>query len=419
MKRILIVVLGVAIATVGGAAVKSNSQKIGAGVDASAVADTVTDAEPTQSTLALVPAGSTPGAAAEPATTVPAAPATAPAITAIPAHSGVTMAFSGDILIHSQLWQRATVNNGGSGYDFDPMFAAVKPIVNSVDFAICHLEVPVAPPGKAPSTFPLYGAPVEIVASVAKAGYDHCSTASNHTLDQGTAGIDATVNAFDANGITESGMARTPKEIEPRVLEANGIKFTHLSYTFGFNGLSLPSGQPWRSAEINPTRIIADAKKARSLGAQLVIVSMHWGTETVAAVSSYQRKAAEAITASGQVDLVIGHHAHVLQKIEKVNGVWTVFGLGNLLSFHPTRAAFPPSSQDGMIVTVKLGLDAGGKAVVDQPVVYPTWVDKSNGIVIRPVLADLADPNVSAAKKAQLQVSLDRTASVLGDFIAK
>ena len=315
MKRILIVVLGVAIATVGGAAVKSNSQKIGAGVDASAVADTVTDAEPTQSTLALVPAGSTPGAAAEPATTVPAAPATAPAITAIPAHSGVTMAFSGDILIHSQLWQRATVNNGGSGYDFDPMFAAVKPIVNSVDFAICHLEVPVAPPGKAPSTFPLYGAPVEIVASVAKAGYDHCSTASNHTLDQGTAGIDATVNAFDANGITESGMARTPKEIEPRVLEANGIKFTHLSYTFGFNGLSLPSGQPWRSAEINPTRIIADAKKARSLGAQLVIVSMHWGTETVAAVSSYQRKAAEAITASGQVDLVIGHHAHVLQKI--------------------------------------------------------------------------------------------------------
>jgi len=72
-----------------------------------------------------------------------------------------------------------------------------------------------------------------------------------------------------------------------------------------------------------------------------------------------------------------------------------------------------------MIVTVKLALDASGKAVVDQPVVYPTWVDKDNGIVIRPVLADLADPNVSAAKKAQLQVSLDRTASVLGDFIAK
>ena len=338
--------------------------------------------------------------------------------TAVPAHTGITMAFSGDILIHSQLWQKATEYNGGTGYDFNPMFARVKPLLDSVDFAVCHLEVPVAPPGQEPSTFPLYGAPKEVVAAIAQAGYDHCSTASNHSFDQGKAGIDTTVNEFDANGITQSGMARTAKEIGPKVFERNGIKFTHLSYTFGFNGLELPADQPWRSALIDSSRIIADATKARSMGAELVIVSIHWGTETVTAINEQQRKVANAISASGVVDLIIGHHAHVVQKIEQVNGVWTVFGLGNVLSYHPTRAAFPANSQDGMIVTVRLSLDANGKAVVDKPVVYPTWVDKQNGIVIRNVIADLADPTVAAGTKAQLEVSLQRTSNVVGDFVA-
>jgi poly-gamma-glutamate synthesis protein (capsule biosynthesis protein) len=347
------------------------------------------------------------------------APTTTVVATTVPGPPAITMAFSGDILIHSQLWQKATEYNGGTGYDFTPMFARVKPLLDSVDFAICHLEVPLAPPGKQPSTFPLYGAPKELVAAIAKAGYDHCSTASNHSLDQGNAGIDATVNEFDANGITESGMARVQTEIGPKVFKVNGIKFTHLSYTFGFNGLSLPADQPWRSALIDPARIIADATKARSMGAQLVVVSMHWGNETVTAVTDYQRKAAKTITASGVVDLVIGHHAHVVQQIEQVNGIWTVFGLGNVLSYHPTRQAFPPNSQDGMIVTVKLSLDTAGKAAVEKPIVYPTWVDKQDGIVIRPVLSDLADPSVSAATKSQLNISLTRTAGVVGDYIAQ
>lgn len=327
------------------------------------------------------------------------------------------MAFSGDVLIHAPVWEQAQENTGGAGYDFSPMFAETEPIVAGVDLGVCHLEVPIAPPGKEPSTFPLYGAPRELIAGIKSGGYDRCSTASNHTLDQGTAGIDATLVEFDAQQMGQSGMARNAAEIEPRVFEVNGVTICHLAYTWGFNGLSLPADEPWRSVEIDPDRIIADAAKARALGAEVVFVSMHWGAETVAAITSTQRRQAEEITASGLVDLIVGHHTHVVQPIEQVNGVWTVFGMGNVLSNHPTRDFFPPSSQDGVIVTISIEVAADGTVTVSQPVVHPTWVDRREGFVIRDVLQDLADPSLDAGLRASLEESLARTRQMVGDFI--
>lgn len=330
----------------------------------------------------------------------------------------ITFAFTGDILIHSQVWTAAQQNTGGVGYDFAPMFADIQPLVSSVDLGICHLEVPIAPPGKEPSTFPLYGAPVELVAGIKSGGYDRCSTASNHTLDQGVKGIEATIAAFEANGLTQAGMARTPDEIEPKVIDVEDFKVTHLSYTWGYNGLETPSGESWRSARNNPERIIADAKKAREMGAQIVIVSMHWGVEPSAQITSTQRQQAEQITASGQVNLIVGHHSHVLQPIEQVNGVWTVFGLGNILSAHPTRSFFTDASQDGMVVTVDMTIDeVTGAITVEQPVAHPTWVDKDNGYVIRDVLAQLARTDLSAGQRSIYEQSLARTQKQVAAFI--
>ena len=331
----------------------------------------------------------------------------------------ISFAFSGDILIHSQVWTAAQANAGGVGYDFSPMFADIQPLVSSVDLGICHLEVPIAPAGKEPSTFPLYGAPVELIAGIKSAGYDRCSTASNHTLDQGVAGIEATLAAFEANGLTQAGMARTPDEIEPKVIDVDGVKVTHLSYTWGYNGLETPSGESWRSARNNPERIIADAKKAREMGAQIVIVSMHWGVEPSAQITSTQRQQAEEITASGQVNLIVGHHSHVIQPIEQVNGIWTVFGLGNILSAHPTRSFFTDASQDGMVVTVDMTIDdVTGAITVLQPVAHPTWVDKDHGYVIRDVLAQLARTDLSAGQRATYEQSLARTQKQVAAYIA-
>lgn len=351
-------------------------------------------------------------AVTDPTTTVPAS-----TTTVVAAPVTISLAFAGDVLIHSQVWKAAAANAGGSGYDFTPMFERVKPLIESVDLAICHLEVPLVAPGEKPTTNPLYSAPTEIAFAIKDAGFDRCSTASNHTFDKGAKGIKATLDEFDSLGLGYAGMARTPDEIEPKVFDVKGINVTHLSYTYGFNGISAPNDEAWRSARIDPERILADAKKAREQGANVVIVSMHWGRETRTDLSEFQVTNADAITKSGLIDLVIGHHAHVVQQVDKINGVWTVFGLGNLISYLPTTKAFSANTQDGIIATTNITLNPDGTVIVEKPRVHPIWVDKKNGVVVRPVISDMADPSVPTAIKADLEVSLQRTRSVVGDFV--
>lgn len=341
--------------------------------------------------------------------------------TSLPAAAdSVSFAFSGDILIHSPIWKRAAVNAGGDGYDFRPMFDGISALLATVDMAICHLEVPVAPAGEEPSTFPKYGAPGEIVAAIVHGGYDRCSTASNHSMDRGTRGIDATLAAFDANGITQSGMARTPEEARPTVFDLNGVSVSHLSYTWAANGIDLPSGEPWRVGLLTSERVIADATAARAAGAEIVIVSLHWGLESSVPPVRSQVIIGEQVTASGTVDLIVGHHAHVVQPITKVNDRWVVYGVGNSISnMPPDTGAYPPSSQDGIIVEVVFDRGPDGSFVARTPVAHPTWVDKRRGFRIRDVAADLADPGLDAAVRRDLEVSLARTARVVGEFLPR
>ena len=330
------------------------------------------------------------------------------------------MAFTGDILPHSPLWGRAADNAraaGGTGFDFDPMLAGLAPVIAPVDLAVCHLETPIAPIGESLSTMPLYGVPAEIVDAIAATGYDRCSTASNHAADRGASGIDRTVSVLEAAGVGQSGMARTPDEIAPHVFEVGGVAIAHLSYTHGYNGLSLPPGEEWRSALIDPIRIVEEAHEARALGAEAVIVSLHWGAEGQHAPTQFQRDVAAWLTASDSVDLIVGHHAHVVQPIEQINGVWVVFGLGNVLSNLPTSSTWPAASQDAMVVTTALTVTADGAVAFERPVAHPTWVDKGAGWVVRLVDDELARPDLEPGRRAPLEASLLRTAAVVGPYL--
>ncbi len=387
---------------------------------ASAPASVVVTASPPSDTTRIAPVTA--------AVTAPAVPApdtmpdtTLPDTTQTVWPRTLTMAFTGDTLPHSPLWRQAAENAaaaGRTGYDFAPMLAGLAPLIEPVDLAICHLETPIAPLGEEFSTSPFYGVPAEIADAIVSAGYDRCSTASNHTYDRGTAGIDRTVDVLEAAGLGQSGMARTPDEIEPRLFEVNGVAISHLSYTFSYNGLSLPKDQTWRSALIDVDRIVADATWARAIGARIVLVSLHWGTEGVHEPNGFQRRVAEAVAASGQVDLIIGHHAHVVQPIEQINGVWVLFGLGNILSNLPTSDRWPAASQDAMVVTLSMTVDGSGAVTVERPVAHPTWVDKQSGWLVRDVEADLAGADPSAGERTELERSRARTAAVVGDFVA-
>jgi hypothetical protein len=101
----------------------------------------------------------------------------------------------------------------------------------------------------------------------------------------------------------------------------------------------------------------------------------------------------------------------------QVNGTWVAFGLGNFLSNMPTDEHWPASTQDGVALAVTIDEQPDGRFAVERPTVIPTWVDRAEGWVIRPVVADLADPTVADSTKRQLERSLGRAVALYGDMV--
>lgn len=268
----------------------------------------------------------------------------------------LSLVVGGDLLIHEAVWQSASSHADGDGYDFGPMFDAVRPMVAAADLALCHLETPLSLDDGHIASFPVFNAPFELADAVAGAGFDGCSVASNHTLDQGTAGIDATLGHLDRVGVGHAGAARTPEEAATiRTYLVRGRSIAHLSYSYGFNGFRIPTDEPWRTNEIDVERIRAEATRARAEGSDVVVVSLHFGTEYVAQPSAHQRDVVAGLVGS-DVDLVIGHHAHVVQPVAVVDGLPVVYGLGNLLS-----NMGQPERRDGVLLRIELDHEPGAR----------------------------------------------------------
>jgi poly-gamma-glutamate synthesis protein (capsule biosynthesis protein) len=173
-------------------------------------------------------------------------PSTSPSAPASPRH--FTVLGAGDILLHSPLWRVAQADAKAahkSGYYFDPIFASAKPDISGADLAICHMETPYGKPNGPFTGYPIFEVPPSIATTIHNVGYDSCSTASNHSLDGGEAGIDRTLDALDAAGVKHTGTARSAAEAAtPDLLQANGVTVAQLSYAFGFNGLKRPADKP-------------------------------------------------------------------------------------------------------------------------------------------------------------------------------
>lgn len=253
------------------------------------------------------------------------------------ARSPFTLVATGDILPHDSVIEQAHRDSGGDGHDFRPMLAGVKPVISAADLAICHMETVYGPAGGPYTGYPSFASPPEVATAVKATGYDSCSTASNHTLDAGFAGVSRTLDALDAAGVAHAGSARAPAEaLRPAVLEAGGATVAQLAYTYGTNGPPLRD-QPWAVNITDPERVVADARRARRAGADIVVVSLHWGTEWQDAPDATQQRLARELTASRSagapdVDLILGTHAHVPQAYEMVNGTWVVYGMGDQIA---------------------------------------------------------------------------------------
>ncbi|MFJ9768055.1 CapA family protein [Streptomyces erythrochromogenes] len=252
-----------------------------------------------------------------------------------PAAKGFTLVASGDVLPHNSVIHRAADDAQDDGYDFRPMFAGVKALVSGADLALCHMETIYGEEGGPFSGYPAFKSPPEVADGLKDAGYDGCSTASNHTLDDGEAGLRRTLDRFDKVGLKHAGSARTAAEAATvTTYTAGSAKVAHLAYTYDTNGYPMPDGRPWAVNLMKQDKIIADARAARKTGADVVLVSVHWGTEWQTEPDETQLSLGRALTASQtagrpDIDMILGTHAHIPQPYGKVNGTWIVYGMGD------------------------------------------------------------------------------------------
>jgi hypothetical protein len=270
----------------------------------------------------------------------------------------VSVAVTGDVLLHPPLVEQAVAAGAASGRDLDfgPMLHAQQPYLEQADLAVCHLETPLAPANGPFQGYPEFSVPPQILDGLVATGYDACTTASNHTLDQGFDGLVRTVDALDAAGLAHDGSARDAAEdATPSIIDTPNGRVGLISVTYGLN--TGPPDEPWMVATLDTDAVIAEAERARVAGADLVVVAIHAGTEYETEPNSEQKGAAQVLLASPAVDLVYGHHAHVVQPMEKIDGKWAIYGLGNMVASHETPV---DATREGLLVRVTFSEAADG-----------------------------------------------------------
>lgn len=366
--------------------------------------DAVTGAQGQREAVAEA-AEPTPGAVTEP--TVAPAPETEVAPDLDEAIS-FTMAFTGDILSHTPVIAQALAYGGTGTYDYRPMFADVQAELSAADLAICVLETPISSSNGRLSGYPTFYAPTELAAGIASAGYDGCATASNHSIDQSVEGLKSTLNQLDRAGVKHAGMARDQAEADRiTTYDVGGVKVAHLSYTYGLNGLVLPPGEEYRVNVTEETAVLDEAARAKAEGADFVVLSIQWGNEYQREPTPIQLGQADVFTASGNVDLIVGNHAHVVQPVAVINDVPVIFGLGNFLS-NQSGECCRTETQDGVMVIAHVEGSRRDGLRVGNLDILPTWVDRSNYTVLH--LPDaLDDPELDNALRELYQLSFDRT----------
>jgi poly-gamma-glutamate capsule biosynthesis protein CapA/YwtB (metallophosphatase superfamily) len=285
-----------------------------------------------------------------------------------------TVEASGGILIHSPLWARAQELAGGTGYDFAPFFAELKPYLKKADLALCHLETPMT--SAPPQSYPIFNTPPELATGVKQSGFDACSIAGNHWVDQGQEGIDESVKTLDKAGVIHNGANPSAAyQRKPVIINVKGVKLGFLAFTTDTNGIPLP--HPW-SLNMAKLPLIKDlVKRDLKAGADAVIINLHFASEILpqyqTELTAAEKKLGEDVAAIPGVAAVVGQGPHNIQRILWSGKVPIVYSDGNLVSNQSLAAGLPENTQDGMLVFIDFTSRAG-KVKAKRVSYGPTWV---------------------------------------------
>ena len=250
----------------------------------------------------------------------------------------VSMSVIGDIMCHNSQYNDAYKNGE---YDFSYVFDDIKKHIETANLAIGNLETTFAGKDRGYASYPTFNTPEILAQDLKELGIDVVSTANNHSLDTGYKGIESTIDYLDEAGILHTGTYKSVEDQENIVIkEVNGLKFAFLAYTYGTNGIPVPSGREYCINLIDKELIKRHLDLAKNLKPDVICVNMHWGIEYQNSPNAEQEELANFLFENG-VDIILGSHPHVLQKMEskeillsngELKNGFVIYSLGNFMS---------------------------------------------------------------------------------------
>lgn len=285
--------------------------------------------------------------------------------------------FAGDVMVHTPQLTAAKI---GSGYDFKPSFAYLKPLFEEADLAVVNLETTLAK--RPPYTgYPLFRSPYALVDALSDAGVDVALMANNHAMDCGAAGVRATLSALESWRIRPTGVWRSKEEhqAEPFLLVTiDSIRFAIANYTYGTNGMPVPQGM--HINRLDTVQMAADIARMQLSEADCIIVCLHWGIEYELKPNRAQRRLADFLRRQG-VQLIIGSHPHVVQPFEADSLSACFYSLGNLVSNQRKRY-----TDGGILARIRVTQRGDEQPRIEAEAI-PCWVDKWHGYRVLPLAA--------------------------------
>ncbi|MDR0356552.1 MAG: CapA family protein [Deltaproteobacteria bacterium] len=314
----------------------------------------------------------------------------------------------GDILIHDTVRRYASVTDGKgkTTYDFRPNLQYVKPILEKGDLVLANLENPLAGDDRKLSGYPMFNAPQQLAADLKSVGFTTMLLTNNHSMDRGWSGLESTINAVKEAGLEYVGAYLSEEDKKNRLISVyNGVRIGLLAYTYGLNGFPGPKpGEEYKLGLIDKEMILADLRLVREMGADFVILSLHFGNEYERKPNRHQTSLVAELLAgdpeTGLVgpDLILGHHPHVVQPFVMTEesrdspAQAVMYSLGNFMSGQPF-----PYTYIGLILEGELTLTADGRRKVGPFNFTPTWCFRGtaggkNYHRVIPMEAGAADP---------------------------
>lgn len=309
--------------------------------------------------------------------------------------SVATIVSFGDTLCHKGVF-KAAYDKKTKEYDFSPMFKYVEGYFENATISIGNCESPMAGAERGYSGYPNFNAPEHLAIDLKELGVDIMTTANNHALDKGYRGLESTLEFLEDAGIEHVGTARSEEEYNTILIkDLNGIKTAFLAYTYGVNGVRPKTNEKYCvNLMDNRDLVLEQIKQAKENGAELIVVSLHWGEEYKTEPNIDQEVFAKFLIKNG-VDIILGSHPHVLQPMKmlsvktkegkKREGL-VIFSQGNFFSNQKKE-----NTQNTAIFNIEVKKDGKtGKVKINKVTYAPIYVNiKEPGVKNRYELLDL------------------------------